>query len=246
LIWLYAFMSCRALFALSGFLLEQVASGQPVDPNAMRLTAAEAEAFERYKGLLSKASELRFAGTILDMSWPDDVPKPTRALDRATLSTPDQTGYDLAHFGYAYAILHEIQHVKFSSDGNAPAEPVDEEIACDKFAFEFVLAKIPEYAIQTRENELLVRRKRAASLMLVMSLPLGVADPDYWSETPTHPSVRRRLELLAAELDSLPANDDVWLYGSAVVLARLLAVSSQSPIQATTARNLFRQLLAKI
>ncbi|HTF71994.1 MAG TPA: hypothetical protein VK638_55940 [Edaphobacter sp.] len=45
LIWLYAFMSCRALYALSGFLFEQIAYRRPIDATSLTLNAQEAAAF---------------------------------------------------------------------------------------------------------------------------------------------------------------------------------------------------------
>jgi len=135
----------------------------------------------------------------------------------------------------------------FWKDENSPTNQKKEEISCDKFVFDLSLADISTYSARTNEEERLVLGQKAASLVLVMSLTLAVADQDYWSETQSHPSIQQHLKALTAHLSGLPSDDPAWLYHAAVLLARIsFAGIGQMQILAASPRKLFEQLLTKL
>jgi hypothetical protein len=246
LIWLISFSSWQAVEAFAGYVWEQIASGSEIDFDAIHLTTAEGDAFRRYQEFLEKAFTLRDVVSSHDFVWPPDIPFPGPDLDRNALTISERASYDLAHFTMAFVVLHELRHVIFALEGNAPA-PKDEELLCDAFACDFMLTEVERYSAQSGEPALAVYRKRAIAVILGLTLPLTVVDVGYWNGTTEHPSLRQRIQEITERI-ALPPNDLFWIYSSTILMARL---QSQGRLRGTrlTARNareVFSNLLNRI
>ena len=89
LLWVAAFLSWRAINALSGYIYETIATGAEFDLANPKLLAAENSAFSEYVALLENFKDATASETFEDADWPKDVSKPGPSLTRDVLSTED-------------------------------------------------------------------------------------------------------------------------------------------------------------
>ena len=120
----------------------------------------------------------------------------------------------------AYVFLHELKHVIFKSEANAPQDLLKKEMECDAFASEMMLSKINEYSISSGYPEDAVRMKRSMGIALG-SVFLAVATPKHnLGGTTTHPAVHERWSATLGRID-LQANNFYWLYFASLAIALL-------------------------
>jgi hypothetical protein len=150
----------------------------------------------RLEELLSLALEIR------DASNPEAVPLcglpepgslPTDPLLRAPA--------ELAFFATGWAMLHEVRHLKHQQEGTSTAEGDSpdlaraEELSCDRFAAEYLIEKVTDYAQGHTTNEAKVRMKRALGIYFGVFALIVLAHPN-WGQTDSHPSVADRLRAM--------------------------------------------------
>ena len=97
--------------------------------------AGQAPADAKFDRLISTTRAFRDADTTDSAAWPNHVPHPSGKNEFP--NGQDKAAFDLLCIAGAYIFLHEVQHVRFDREGNKPANPRDEEHACDEFAREF-------------------------------------------------------------------------------------------------------------
>ena len=73
---------------------------------------------------------------------------------------------ELAHFATGWALLHEVRHIihqregtSAGAHGNRQAKHT-EELSYDRFATQFLLDRIPDFAVETGQNAILVKQKQ--------------------------------------------------------------------------------------
>lgn len=149
-------------------------------------------------------------------TWPVGLPVPT-----ASPVTPaDEMVRKIAHFAWAFMLLHEIKHTELDALGSRPADPLEEERICDAFAVGFLLDNVDAYAVKAGEEPALVRDLRAMSVMTGLFL---IAVLGHESDT-SHPPPQERFEVLFRRTDGQPAKHFV-LFAAALVLGVLEARS---------------------
>jgi hypothetical protein len=246
LLWLAAFVSWRAVEGFAGYVFEQLATKGNLDLSSPDLRSNELRAFFEYVTLLAKITSLVDAASLADIDWPSEVPEPREGLTGDSLPASERACFELAHFSSAFAFLHELRHVMYAVDGDGPVSTHQEELACDAFAIELILGKIPAAGNEAGDSTEAIRRKRAMALALGISLPILIAPSKHWGQSHTHPSVGERFEQLVSMVD-LPPSDMFWVFGSALVLSRLQAEGRFSGIvKAGSAQALLRSLLAQL
>lgn len=132
------------------------------------------------------------------LSLPPFVPDPGSIPDPKTC-IESHAAASLAIISVAWAILHEVRHVRHqregtsaSTDGDTIEARISEELSCDEFATRFLLQDIPRYCSATGEPEVLVRRKRETAIYFSL-FTLILLSKDNWSASETHPSVEDRI-----------------------------------------------------
>lgn len=150
-------------------------------------------------------------------SWPSHVPRP---LDIARGTTEDWLIKDLVHHALAFFFLHELCHVVLHQDGRSFASPLEEELECDGWAAEFLLARSDSYAAAANEEPIKVKSKRAMGVALGTAVIAHIQEVGLWEPGMAHPSIAERMKRLAAGLD-LPATDLLWNAACSFLLASL-------------------------
>jgi hypothetical protein len=192
--------------------------------------------------IFAAVAELRHSDNLASLTWPADVPPP----GTESFSVPDKAAFDLICIATAYAFLHELKHVAFAKDGDAPTDPVAEEIACDGFAREFLLSGVPAFAAQIGKPVDEVLAKRIAAIALAAFVVFEETPPEAWGGSDSHPSVAERLKDVFATV-AIPPTAYPWNIGAALVLAKLRASGRPCPqLTFPNEKTLFEQLVSLI
>ncbi|MEX0805197.1 MAG: phage exclusion protein Lit family protein [Candidatus Binatia bacterium] len=158
-VWILGFAAWKALEAYCPHVLlcrEIVASKIADAPD-------QAEADRVFEDALAKAEELRRIDSIEAFTWPSHIPEPVATPPKAMT---DRAAIDLIKVAAAYVFLHELCHVMFSIDGDGPQDSHAEEIACDRFARDFLIKRIPDYSAASGDPREGVLNKRLMGLAL--------------------------------------------------------------------------------
>lgn len=181
----------------------------------------------RLKELLSLALEIR------DSSAPEAVPllglpEPGVLPSDPLLRVPAE----LAMFATGWAILHEVRHLKHQQEGTSTAEGDDpevaraEELSCDRFAAEFIMAKVSDYARERSENAATVRMKRAVGIYFGVVALIILGHPR-WDESLSHPSIAARLQAMRSILSAQGLDEALCI--AALAVAGLRQVWPDAP-----------------
>jgi hypothetical protein len=202
-------------------------------PDQSRVDAA----FDR---IISTATALGKAEGPASVSWPEDVPPP----GTETFSIPDKAAYDLICIATAYFFLHEVKHVAFAQDEDRPKSPIAEEMACDRFAKDFLLSDAPAFARMIEKPTGEVLAKRLAGIAIAVFVMPEITPPDLWSGSETHPPIAKRLKEIF-DGTALSPTEYPWNIGASLLLAKLRAVSRPPPkLTFANEQALFEQLVS--
>jgi hypothetical protein len=228
-IWLLSFASWRAIRAYSGIIWLLCQGNQPFVRDDVAVAPGQAQADAAFDALLARARELREDGNLDFFVWPSGVPAPT--IDNKFDNQQDQAAFDLACIAGAYIFLHEIQHVLFQRNKNAPPDLHDEELECDRFARHFLLDEVDEYAREHSVSAEKVRSKRALGIAVAKTILLEVTPLANWQGGNTHPAVALRVKSFLKDLGG-PVTDDFWISVDSF-LAAMCRVRGRLPAQIT-------------
>lgn len=212
-IWLLGFAAQHALHAYSPYLLLSSTYGLPIKSEDFQLDSLTKKLANQAKTLLNKTIALNESLSIDTFIWPSEVPEP---LNGKPSDINGSMVFDLLCMTAAYCFLHEIKHVMFKETGEK-MEALDEELACDTFAREFLLEKIELYSQISNYPIELLKMKRAMSICLNSLLLLLLTPNNQWSGSQSHPSVIQRISALTNDLD-LPDNNYFWTYLSCITI----------------------------
>ncbi|HSI49179.1 MAG TPA: hypothetical protein VLA61_12980 [Ideonella sp.] len=241
--WVVAFAGFKALAAYGPHVWSGEAFSGEISTQALSadegLCAAEAE----LETLLYFAKQLGLVADLEELDWPGDVPPPGTGRELLA-STEDQACFDIACLAAAATFLHELRHVQFSAEKNAPTVRADEERACDDFSRTMLLERVDVYSATTGEVADRVASKRVIGLA---SAALAIAQAESQSMASavqnSHPPIRRRFVHLVLEAD-VADNATCWSYTACLLIA-LLRRGARLPqqVQFDSPKNLCQQLV---
>jgi hypothetical protein len=216
--WLIAFASWKAFRAYGPIVLAALISNLPLNPGFLDADAGLPPEEDKLDELLYTARELARAHNVEDVPWPENVPTPQ--ADGSNLNSEDHATFDLLCIATAASFLHEIRHVRFRQDKDAPAHGPNEETACDEAARQFLTERAADYARDTNQDLIWVICKRAMGLAIAAYIIHMQTPPDERGGTTTHPSSRKRFEELAAKV-SAPEDSDFWIFFASLLISIL-------------------------
>lgn len=217
-IWLLAFSGWKAWRLHGPHLYWRWLTTQTIDPDLRSADPTYAEAEEDYEAIRYAMRDIRDLESVDDIDWPENVPRPQ--VDKTGFDVEHQAAFDLTIIALAYLLLHEARHVQFYVDKNRP-DPMNEEIACDAFARDHILAGAARYAADAGFGADEVVAKRSAGVMLGAVALYDLTPSEGRGGSTTYPPVADRLALIC-EAITLP--DESWLWDFAASLLMALIV----------------------
>jgi Peptidase U49 len=223
-IWLLGFAAWRAVGAYADIIRSCAAAGLLFDPPSVAALPGQSAVDAAFDRTLAAAEELNQIDNLASFTWPADVPPP----GTESFSVPDKAAHDLVCIATAYFFLHELKHVAFAVDKDAPTDLVAEEIACDRFAQEFLLSGASAFATEIGKPPDEVLAKRVAAIALAGFVMIAVTPPNAWGGTGSHPPLAERLRD-TFETIAIPPTAYPWNVGAALLLAKLRASGRPIP-----------------
>jgi hypothetical protein len=211
--WLLGFTAWEALRCYSPALVVATARG---DTAAAVLDIDESYSNARValEGFLNAAKSLRQGIA----TWPAQIPQPQ--ADQTGLSVEQRAAFQLVMIGTAYALLHEVEHIRHALRHTNPS--AEEELRCDTFARQFLTERIGEYVAISGEPYAEVLSKRAMGIALGAFVVGEITPAPARAGTLDYPPLIWRLSALL-EGTRLPNDDKFWIFASSllITLARL-------------------------
>lgn len=213
--WILGFAANQALHSYSSLIALLRINEGSLDTNQLSSITDQKAEEEKYSKLISAASELAESEVIDSYSWPKSVPAPEsgRPKDDEGAAT-----FDLICMSGAYVFLHEMKHIAYSLDSNAPDSLQEEELECDLFAKGLMLDKLSDYSVESGYPLNRLTTKRAMAIALAHFFMLVITPMESWAGTETHPSISKRISSMVSDLN-IHKNDIFWLYSSSLFLA---------------------------
>lgn len=226
-LWLFGFAGLYAIHSFSGVIFLVKCRGLKFDLAEIAGLPEQKEENERFSRIIETIKGLNSADSDYDFTWPAGIPKPEAGKPQ---DTEQAAVFDLVLMATAYVFLHELKHVIFESEGNAPEDSLDEEMECDSFAVDMMLLKIQDYSAESGYSEDQVRMKRSISIALGSAF-LAVATPrNSLGGTATHPAVHDRWSATLGRIE-LEEDDFYWLYFASLAIALLKHMKIAFPAQ---------------
>lgn len=223
--WLFGYAGLTSLHCYATLIVLLKYSGTPLSMEAVKKIPDQQEIEDKFAKLLEKIQEINRSASEYDYSWPEGVPTAEQGrqadAERALV-------FDLSCMAAAYVFLHELKHAMFTVDGDAPDNPLEEELACDAFAKEMMTSQIAHYSKLSGYPENAVKTKRFMGIVLASAFLLFATPKSKLKGSETHPAIHVRWQQTIEGLD-LPNDDYLWLYFGSLTLAVLQKIGI--PIQ---------------
>ncbi|WP_187829423.1 phage exclusion protein Lit family protein [Labrys sp. KNU-23] len=119
---------------------------------------------------------------------------------------------ELATIAVAWALLHELRHIRHQREGTGAdpfgdSEPKHrEEFSCDEFATTFLLERADECAAAEQVNVEHIRRKRQLGIYFGL-FAVALLAKDKWRASESHPSVQARIDAVRTLME--PTKSDL-------------------------------------
>ena len=241
--WVIATLGMQALAAYSHHVLFAQAGNVPLSLHALTDDAELAQAESQMDEAVYFARLIWQAKQLDDLEWPATISLPGTCPD-PSLDPTGKATFDLACLAAATTFFHELRHVQFAAQRDAPPLTVEEERACDMHARSMLLDRVADYCTTTGEPHPQVLNKRIMGLATA-AFCIGHVEPAGLQAAivDTHPPVAERFKALVLDADA--ADDaDGWLY-TACLLMHLLRRAHRLPPTVTfvSAKELCRQLV---
>ncbi len=204
------------------------------------LAAVEA----RFNEIIYIARSILLADHMEEADWPNDIP--SLEADRALLaSDAEKATFDLAWMSTAFAFCHEIRHLMYAKDKNAPPSRPEEELSCDIWARDFLTQKI---AIYSRDRSVdaesvLGKRSIAAAIGIFVLYESSERYGDAGSEN--YPPIADRMKVTLGNTP-LDKNNRFWATYACVLVAILRRRNVRLDVTAQDAKQLCELLIDKI
>ena len=242
LLWLIGFTAWKVFQCYSPFAFLGALMGTEINDAFIEQDDGFANAEAAFEQNLYAVKCLQAARSVRDIDWPSDIPKPQAC---APADSQDHATFDLTCIATAYVYLHEVRHVKFSKDGQRPTLQNEEELACDVFAREFLLAKVGEYCEASSEPFQGVMTKRAMGVALGAFAVYLMTPRDGHVGTDEYPPIAVRLQALIGNVD-LPPDSDFWIFTGALLICLLRLRDRTVDVQFANAKDLVDVLLEEL
>lgn len=155
------------------------------------------------QGSLARFHELVEAvRRIADDATPDSEPLPYGVAEPGQYdgqAVQERAASELATFAACWAFLHEVRHIQHQREGTSadrdepdPSARHEEELSCDRFAADFLLSRVEEYAQDQSVPVEKVRQKREIGVYFAL-FAMGVLADGKFSDSATHPALVRRI-----------------------------------------------------
>lgn len=128
--------------------------------------------------------------------------------------------FDLTCVAATFISLHELKHVIFNSEENAPITSWEVEIACDAFAQDMILGNTEIYSQNCGFPDAMVKEKRAMGIALALMFPLCVTPQPLVQDSLTHSPIHERW---LSRIRNIDLNEDryFWLYFVSLAISML-------------------------
>lgn len=216
-LWLFGYGGMLSLHCYSSFVTLLRHLGQEFRISEIDSIHGQEEAWQILSRLMGAIEELKEAYGEADFNWPETIPDP---MNGKPADNERALVFDLTCVAATYITLHELKHVIFWSEGNAPADPWQEESACDAFAQEMILGRIETYCEQSGFPEEQVKTKRAMGIALALMYLLFVTPRQRVLGSETHPPLYARWHGVISDID-LEEDGYFWLYFSSMAISML-------------------------
>ena len=242
LLWLIGFTAWKVFQCYSPFAFLGSIMGIKINDSFIAQDCGFADAEAAFEQHLYAVKCLQAARSVTDIDWPSDIPKPQAC---APADPQDHATFDLTCIATAYVYLHEVRHVKFSKDGQRPTLLNEEELACDVFAREFLLAKTGTYCEASREPFQRVMTKRAMGVALGAFAVYLLTPRDGHGGTDEYPPIGVRLQALIGEVN-LPPDSDFWIFTGALLICLLRLRDRTVNVNFSNAKDLVDVLMKEL
>lgn len=197
----------------------------------------------RFEELIYAARTILGAGEFPQDAWPQDVPFP--GAERESLSMQDRATFDLACMSTAFAFCHEIRHIMYAKDKNAPSSRPDEELACDCWAREFLMARLGVYAREQGWDyeDILGKRSIAAAVGIFVLYESSERRGDAGNEN--YPPLADRMDATMLKTPLAP-HHNFWVFYACVLLGILRRRGITPNVTAQNAEELCALLVDKV
>lgn len=241
--WILGFAAKQALHSFSAIIAILRMYIGKLDTHELDEISDQSIGQSKYEELINSVYKLAEVDNPETYSWPSEVPKPE---NRKPTDPEGAATFDLICMSGAYVFLHELKHIAFYIDNNAPSNPHEEEIQCDLFAKDMMLGELESYSKQSGYDLARLKSKRAMSISLALFFMLVITPLQLWSGTETHPSIETRIKSMVDEL-AIPDDDILWLYMSSLFLSHLRYFRKEPlVIDFKTLKELTMSLISKI
>ncbi len=238
-LWLLGFAGWKAWRLHGPHLFWKWLTAQQIDPALRSADLSYSEAEANYEALLYAMRDIRDLDNAEDINWPQSSPRPQ--VDKTGFDVEDQAAFDLTTIALAYILLHEARHVRFYVEKERP-NPVDEELACDSFARDFILGGAAQYAIDTCQSINDVVAKRSAGLALGAFALYELTPLDCRGGASTYPPIADRLDLIY-EAVILPPESWFWDFAASLLVALIVRDDQKFVIPDLAGRDLCSALI---
>jgi len=245
-IWLTGYAAWDGVDAYSAVIAQLLLSNRPFDPVSLRALDKQIDRDAKFDRAVDRVRELGSHISIDDFPWPEDVPKPIVGLKIE--DTTKKAVFDLVCMAGAFVFLHEIRHGLLDEVEDRPAEQIEEERECDRFARSFLTDEIPAYSAESGYPAKQVRAKRLLGVIIGLCVVLIITPRENWRGTSSHPSVRERIEaVLKSDVTEEMSDTFFWSTCASMLaaFARHFGVLS-GPIPFSSFRELALQMCERL
>lgn len=213
-IWLLGFVAQYSFILYSPYLILSQINGWSFSPDDTSIEQEAIKINNEISALYETMINLKEAENIDFITWPSGIPRP---YDGKPSDVNGSMVFDLLCMAAAYCFLHELRHVQLRNLGDT-SDPIQEEHECDKYARDFLLEKIENYAQQSNYDLELLKNKRGMAIALASILLLVVTPESHWEGSTTHPSVVSRIQELVNAI-GISENGYFWSYLACLLLS---------------------------
>lgn len=141
--------------------------------------------------------------------WPVGVPSPGDLVEHAP-GNPARVVGELAIFAVVWAFLHEVRHlIHQQEETSADSKDVEacraEELTCDLFATEFLLANLAEHAQSSGQDLQSLQMKRQTGIYGAL-FAIALIGRGSWDQTDSHPALQHRIDEAVGTMERLGFN----------------------------------------
>jgi len=174
----------------------------------------------RFNSMLDRFYEILESHDASLEKMPPDIPEPGQypTRDQPEILLPAE----LATVCAGWAMLHEMKHLKDQQDGGAasadaaPSVFHSEELSCDEFATNFILARSEEFARGEKVSPLSVRTKRELGILFAV-FAITLIAKDRWAASERHPAVQTRIDAILNSMNEAEGSVPVAIAYAAYV-----------------------------